>query len=146
MEEESTSRVFQPDGIEGINITKDPVDAFLIFFYDEVVDRLVFETNLYYTQKGKVGNISKDEMYVFFGINIMIGYHRLPSVPHYLMNGDDVGVGAIQRAMTCDKFKYILGHFHVNDNDKLDKRDKIYKVRPLVGALNERFRDRRAPS
>lgn len=56
------------------------------------------------------------------------------------------GVCAIQRAMTRDRFQYILGNLHVNDNAKLDRRDKIYKVRPLVEALNERFRDRRAPS
>ena len=139
-------RMFRSDQIEDANTTTNSADAFLIFFDAEVVDRLVFETNLYCTKKGKVGNILKDEMYVFFGINVMMGYHRLPSLRHYWMNGDYISVCAIRRAMTRDRFQYILGNLHVNDNAKLDRRDKIYKVRPLVEALNERFRDKRAPS
>lgn len=58
-------REFRPEQI-GANSATNPTDAFFIFFYAELVDRLVFETNLYCTQKGKVGNISINEMYVFF--------------------------------------------------------------------------------
>ena len=111
----------------------------------KILDKLLFETNLYCSQKGKLGNISLEDMYVFLGINIIMGYHHLPSVSHYWMMGDDIGVSAIQKAMTRDRFRYILGNLHVNDNSKLDKQDKIYKVRPLVEGLNERFRDKRAP-
>ena len=112
------------------------------------MDELLFQTNLYCTQKDKVGDVSIDDMYVFLGINIIMGYHRLPSLRHYWMTGDDVGVPAIQKAMSRDRFSFILGKLHVNDNNKLDvsNKDKIYKVRPLVDSLNERFSDKRAPS
>ena len=58
----------------------------------------------------------------------------------------ELGVCAIQEAMTCDRFCYIFSILHINDNAKLDKKDKIYKVRPLVEALNDSFRDIRASS
>lgn len=98
-------KAFRPDQIEDASTTTNIVDAFLMFYDDETIGTLVFEINRYCTQKGKVGNILKDEMYVFFRINVMMGYDRLPSLCHYWMNGDDMGVCAIQRAMTRDRFQ-----------------------------------------
>lgn len=138
-------RVFRSARVEGVDTIATPVDAFHIFFYTKIFDKLLHETNLYRTQKENLGNISLGEMYVFLGINIIMGYHRLPSLPYYWMTGDDTGVCAVKRAMARDRFLYILSNLHVNDNAKLDKKDKIYKVRALVEALNDRFTDKRAP-
>ena len=57
-----------------------PLDAFLDFFNDTLVDKIHYESNLYCTPKDKTGNITKKEIYVSLGINIIMGYNKLPSV------------------------------------------------------------------
>ena len=41
---------------------KIPVDAFQLFFNESIIENIHFERNLYCTQKGKVGNITKKEI------------------------------------------------------------------------------------
>ena len=59
------------------------LDAFLDFFDKTLVDKIHYETNLYCTQKNKTGNITKNEIYVFLGINIIMGYNKLPSLDEF---------------------------------------------------------------
>lgn len=33
-----------------------------------------------------------------------------------------------------------MRQFHVNDNDKIDTDDRLYKLRPLITELNKNFR------
>ena len=123
------------------------LQAFLCFFDDELVDKIHFETNLYCTQKHKIGNITKEEIFVFLGINLIMSYHKLPSIRHYWMNADGMGVPLIRNAMTRDRFVFILGKIHLNDNQKNNpsNQDKLYKVRPIIEKLNTLFEEKRAP-
>ena len=46
--------------------------------------------------------------------------------------------------MSVKRFSWILGHLHLNDNSLQPKRgddkfDKLYKIRPLIVHLSERF-------
>lgn len=121
--------------------------AFLEFFDENTVDSLVYQTNLYSVQKNKALTLTKDELYVFLGINIMMGYHKLPSLRHYWATGADLGVKPVQEAMARDRFLSILGKLHVNDNTKMDpnKKDKLYKLRPLIESLSRKFKEIRSP-
>ena len=47
-----------------------------IFFDEEMIESLHFQTNLYCTQKGRAGSITKDELYAFFEINILMSHHK----------------------------------------------------------------------
>ena len=39
----------------------------------------------------------------------------------------------------------LLSNFHLNDNFKLDRNDKLYKLRPLIDHLNKKFISCRTP-
>ena len=115
-----------------------PVDAFLTLFDEDLINKIHFQTNLYCTQKDKVGNISRDEILVFLGILIIMACHGLSTIKHYWMKSADMGVILIQESMPRDQFTFILGKLHLNDNNMIDptKRDKLYKVNPLIESLN----------
>ena len=63
-------------------------------------------------------------------------------------NGDDLGVQPIKCAMSRERYQVILSNLHLNDNAKMDsdKKDKLYKVRPILDHLNQRFSQNRSLS
>ena len=76
-----------------------------------------------------------------------MAYHKLPSIKHYWMQSNDMGVQCIQQAMTRDRFLFILGKLHLNDNNgrSPDNMDKLWKIRPLVEGLNQVFKENKLP-
>ena len=74
--------------------TATPTYAFH-FFDEEMIESLHFQTNLYCTQKGRAGSITKDEVYAFFEINILISYHKLSTLKCYWMAANDMGISLI---------------------------------------------------
>ncbi|KAK9746370.1 Transposase IS4 [Popillia japonica] len=70
-----------------------------------------------------------------------MSYHQLPNWKHYWNGSPDLGLPMITSAMSRNRFEQILNSLHGNDNSQLrtDNRDKIFKLRPVVTALNKRF-------
>uniref|UniRef100_A0A0K8VYQ3 PiggyBac transposable element-derived protein 3 n=1 Tax=Bactrocera latifrons TaxID=174628 RepID=A0A0K8VYQ3_BACLA len=67
-----------------------------------------------------------------------MGYHQLPS---YRRISEDMAVPVVSKAMSRNRFDLILRFMHVNDNSKIPKnnKDRLFKIRPMVEALNQRF-------
>ena len=137
--EPAADTTFYPSNSKGSFDADTPMDAFFQFFDDTIVDKIVHETNLKSMQNNKPASITKEEMLVFFGINITMCFHELPSVAHYWSSHKLYGVEAIISAMSRDRYLTILKWLHVNDNSKIDKTDKLYKIRPLLDHLNRKF-------
>ena len=54
------------------------------FLDAEIVEKIVFQTNLYITQnRTNVPPITKEELYAFISINMFMSYHKLLSWTHY---------------------------------------------------------------
>ncbi|KFM62055.1 PiggyBac transposable element-derived protein 4, partial [Stegodyphus mimosarum] len=132
------------DEITSIEDAK-PMDIFMAFFTAEFMDKLVFETNLYATQKGKpFSPITLQDMLKFLGINILMGIKKLPSYRDFWSTNEILNESYVAKQMAVKKFSWILGNLHLNDNSLMPKRedrtfDKLYKVRPLLTHLSERF-------
>ena len=63
-----------PDDIES------PSDIFSVLFSNDLLELIVKETNHYAKQHGRKGEpITKEELLIFLGINIMMGIKKLPS-------------------------------------------------------------------
>ena len=45
--------------------------------------------------------------------------------------------------MPRDRFSIILSHLHCNDNSQMprDCKDKLYKIRFMIDALNKKFQE-----
>lgn len=51
-----------------------PIEYFRSFFTDEVIDMIVYQSNLYHLQqKGMVGTFSKHDILDFLAIEILMG-------------------------------------------------------------------------
>ena len=69
------------------------------------------------------------------------------AIVDYWRDGDDLGVPCIKNTMARERFLTILRNLHLNDNSKIDPsaKDKLYKVCPLVEALNANFQKVKQP-
>ena len=73
-----------------------------------------------------------------------MAYHKLPSWTDYWKNDQDLDlcVPFISATMTRNRFAEILSNLHVNDNLSIPEgnKDKLYKLRPLIEAINNKYR------
>lgn len=119
-----------------------PGDYFLKYYDQKMIDDIIYQSNLYVNQKQRrVPVIMKKEMYGFLGINLVMGYHKLPSWKMYWRNDADLSVPFVGSTMPRNRFSQILSNLHVNDNSAIpkDNKDKLYKLRPLISALNGNY-------
>ena len=85
--------------------------------------------------------ISRQEMYGFLGINIVMGFHKLPSWTDYWKGDQDLGVPFVSSVLPKNRFSQILGNLHIYDNHAIPEgdKDKLLKVRPLITAMNNNY-------
>ncbi|XP_012560566.1 piggyBac transposable element-derived protein 3-like [Hydra vulgaris] len=120
----------------------DEKDYVLNFFDTKIRDKILLENNLYTNQKHKrVYSVSMDELFLFLGIIILMGYHSLPSLSCYWNNSQDLNVSLVSNSLSRSRFSQILGNIHSNDNNSIpsNNTDKLYKIRPFIDKLNENF-------
>ena len=86
-----------------------PCDYFLAFFDDEIRNNVLFQSNLYVNQKQKgrsVLPITERELFGYLGINLLIGYHRLPSWLDYWKNESKVIYQSLTTRKHISPMKY----------------------------------------
>lgn len=117
-------------------------DIFLVLISD-TLDNIVYQSNLYATQRGKILNLKKEELLAFIGMNFYMGYNTRPSWTDHYSSAPDLNNPLICKTMPRDRFAAIVSHLHCNDNTKMDSncKDKLYKIRPFIDALNKKFQD-----
>lgn len=95
-----------------------PLDTFLCLFPEELLETIVFQTNLYATQKygERVLPTNVEEMKCFLGINLMMGLTKKPSYKDYWSSIFQVRDQFISSVMSRDRFSWILGNIHINNN------------------------------
>lgn len=109
--------------------------------FEGILDHIVYQTNLYGTQKSLNLNLKPYEVLNFMGINFLMGYHKLPSWKYYWCCAPDLSVPFVANTMTRNRFDLILTNLHLNDNTLIpnDNKDKLFKLKPLINYLNEKF-------
>lgn len=80
------------------------------------------------------------EIKSFVGILILSGYLKLPRQNMYWENAMDSGIDIVKNAMSYKRYKEIKRYIHLNDNFKLNKEDKVAKLRPMIDRLNKNFK------
>jgi hypothetical protein len=84
-------------------------------------------------------SINLPEMRLFLGFLLFTGYHKLPQERIYWSLYEDLSTTIVRLSMTQRTFRNIKRNLHLNNNDHLDANDKLYKVRPYVEVLNNKF-------
>jgi hypothetical protein len=87
--------------------------------------------------------MEEDELLVFWGINFLMGYHKLPAYTLYWSSQTDLGVECVKDAMSRNRFSELLHILNVADNEarKPDNTDRLYKIRLLITQLNDQFQN-----
>lgn len=80
-------------------------------------------------------------MWNFIGILLLSGYLEVPRRKMYWEKDEDTNNALVAQVMSRDRFNFIMGNFHLCNNDKLKKSDRFAKIRPLADLLNSRFKE-----
>lgn len=124
-----------------------PTDIFLSLLTTEMLQKFVYETNLYSTQKHGGLNPTPTncrEIKNFIGINIFMGIEKLPSYRDFWSSDPKLRNEFVAKIMPVHRFGWLLTHFHINDNTHQPRRneqgyDKLYKLRPFLNSLLHSF-------
>jgi hypothetical protein len=141
------SKIPQFIGQHKVNLGKDgvePIDLFNHFFSDELLDMIVFQSNLYASQMD-INNplcLTRGELMIFLGINIIMTYIRYPRVRMYWSSSLGLRCGLFADTMSLNRFEQIRRFLHFADNTEKDtNNDKLKKIRPVLEKLKTAFKD-----
>ena len=115
---------------------KTPFEYFKFFWTDDVNKKIAEQTNLYSVQKtGSSIKTDHHEIEKYIGMHLRMGVIQLPSYRMYWSN--TMRYPAMACAMPLKKFDKIKRFLHFVDNASFDemKRDKLYKVRPVIDSV-----------
>lgn len=119
---------------------KTAVEIFEEFFSQDIVDHIVQQSMLYAQQKNNPNfYLTADELRSFVGVLLFSGYHKLPQENMYWEQIPDAGVPLVYNSMPRRRFKEIKKYLHLADNARIDKNDKMFKVRPYFDMLKQNF-------
>ena len=110
--------------------------------FDKFLTEIVIpESVLYSQQKGHVFSTNVEEMRAFFGMQIVMGYHTLPSIRDYWSCDPTLGVPFISNIMPLKRFEELRAYLHFNNNEKMKpmndpNHDRAFKVRPVLNHFN----------
>ena len=79
------------------------------------------------------------ELKALLGINFDMAINTLPTIAEYWRIDNLIGNDGIQNAMIRNRSCEILQNLHFAVNRKDDKRDKAFKMRPVIDHLNSKF-------
>uniref|UniRef100_A0A0K0ELN5 DDE_Tnp_1_7 domain-containing protein n=1 Tax=Strongyloides stercoralis TaxID=6248 RepID=A0A0K0ELN5_STRER len=118
-----------------------PVEIYEKFLDDSTIKYIVEQTLLYAVQNNRHDfTVNEEEIRTFIAILFLSGYHQLPQERMYWCNEEDLGLEIVSKAMPRNKYDQIKQNIHFVDNSKIDTTDKMFKLRPLMNILNEKFK------
>ncbi|XP_014677366.1 PREDICTED: piggyBac transposable element-derived protein 4-like [Priapulus caudatus] len=137
---------------------RDPANAmsfFSLFITLELLQSLVYQTNLYAAQQLKdvvLKPFSRlrfwkpttvPEMKKFLGLLILMGIVRKPQMEMFWSTDEMLETPFVRKVMSRDRFFLLWKFFHFSDNENKPENctDKLYKVRPVYDYLIQKFRD-----
>ena len=121
------------------DIEMTPYDYFKIFFDDDLMKNIAFQTNLYSVQNESTSvDVSSDEIEQYIGILVNMAIVRCPTLEMYWSK--DYRVPCVADIMDNNRFNAIKKNLHFNDNTEAKPKDdpnydKLFKVRPVVDSV-----------
>ena len=122
-----------------------PIDTFMLLFTEKLFELICEQTYIYGQQNNKnwtIINIS--DIKIWTGINILMGYHKLPSYKNYWLKDPNFNVPIVSKAMPRNLFSKILNNIHLADNEKIPSKksksySKTYKIDNFMQILQYNF-------
>jgi len=130
------------------------LDILSFIFTDEIVEKIVTESNKYARQKLALKpqqlenwvDTTASEMKAFLGVCIIMGLNSLPSIADYWSSDPFLGNEGIKQVMTKNRFECLSRFLHFNDSSLEPKRgkdnfDRLFKIRPILNYFNRKVQE-----
>ena len=117
-----------------------PYEFFLQMLTIEMLEDIVYQTNLYARQKDVSTAFSIDiqDLMVFVGIILYMGVVHMPSLDDYW--AVNTRIPQVTDYMSAKRFKQLRSTIHFNNNDNAKaSTDRFYKIRPLFTGVTKQF-------
>ena len=113
------------------------VDFFRMIFYDEIIDLILEQTNLYGTQNPppvwcEWEPVTRDAVHSFLGVLILTGLKKLPMLRDYWSRDPLLGCPEIVESWPLRKFLGVLHCMHLNDNSNSTRSTWLTSYRPIT--------------
>ena len=134
-----------------------PINCFELFIGDDLLNHFTIQTNMYaaqflashpnlprHSRYRSWHDTNPSEMRQFLGLLLLTGIIQKPSLHHYWSIDVLYETPIFRSIMTRNRFQNLLKFFHLNDNAQAPNpadpnRDRLYKLRPLIDHLFEKF-------
>lgn len=134
------------------NSNYDQLFFFELFFDEKLIDMIVEQSNKYHDsipvrckdsnkrkhQKAWI-DIDRKEMYVFLATFLLMSAVKKSKMQEYWSRDPLIETPMFRKIMPRDRFFAILRALHFNDNEKQVSGDRLFKMKPVMELLKERF-------
>lgn len=122
-----------------------PIHYFQTYFSSDLLDHIVEQSNLYSVQKdpNKPLQITRSELEIFISTIVYMSIFGLPRHRMYWMSA--CRVSKVADVLSRNRWEEIKKNLHLNDNTHLPQnrndpdRDKLFKIRPIITHLKQKF-------
>ncbi|XP_071051388.1 piggyBac transposable element-derived protein 4-like [Onthophagus taurus] len=135
-------------GIQNKNITdtSTALKIFLEFMNEEIINKIVLESNNYYQQtiekdinmKQNMRNLGPDEFMCFLGIVLLMSRVKKLEIHEYWSTNTLIETPMFAKVMKRDRFKLIKRILHFRNNNE-QSSDRVRKISSMTTVLKEIF-------
>lgn len=128
-----------------------PINLFLLFFTNNMLDTIVTNTNLYSLSKNAGGagrqweNINRKELIIWIALVIYQGLFKLPSLNQYWNEDTKLPIHTISKQMSLKRFEQIKRYLHVSP-PMATINNYFEKLEPLLSKIRDVSRQLYTPS
>ncbi|CAF4700965.1 unnamed protein product [Rotaria sp. Silwood2] len=125
------------------------LDYFRLIFDNTLMEKIIEETNRYILflmqqkslSEGRIKAIDTivSEMFTFFALYMLMSHRKKSRMKDYWSTDSLISTPTFGSIMSRDRFLLLLRFLHFNDNEYQPTNDKLYKIKPIINYLRERF-------
>lgn len=124
----------EPDIEEGVERLPTPLQYFLKFVDEEMIEEITNSSNQYAHEKsGVVLGLTVEETKKYIGVLFLMAIVAMPQKKMYWQK--ETRYNKVADVFSRNRFYQINQFFHVADNTKFDPTDKLFKIRPFIEKL-----------
>jgi hypothetical protein len=126
-----------------------PLDYFCLIFNNILMEKIVEETNKYNLYRMQQGSLSEtrsnaidttvSEMFTFLALYMLMSHIKKSRIEDYWSTEPLISTPIFGSIMNRNRFLLLLQFLHFKDNEHQSTNDKLYKIKPIVDHLRERF-------
>ena len=140
-------------GIEGpspiVDPSMSPLELVRLLWPNTLCELIAQETKQYAIVDRKLKNwsdVTAEELWAFLGIIVIMGIHHLPEIDNYWSSDRFLGVEAVQKCMSRNRFWSIWSNIHLVDNSSVEKtHGQSFRLKPLVDVFTHTFQEHYSP-